>query len=85
MANNINSKSNPKLPLVYQIQVEGRLGDQWSDWFECESITPDENGSTLLTCTVTDQAALHGLLKRIRNLGIPLLSVNRVLPDQPDP
>ncbi len=63
---------------VYEIRIKGHLDSQWSDWFEGLAITLEENGDTLLTGPVIDQAALHGLLKKIRDLGIPLISVNRV-------
>jgi hypothetical protein len=65
-------------PRVYQIRVKGHLGLQWADWFEGLTITLQEDGDTLLTGTVVDQAALHGWLKRVRDLGMPLLSVNSV-------
>lgn len=77
MSKRTSPETDPTRPLVYQIRVEGRLSEQWADWFEDGSLTYDEHGNTLLTCTLIDQAALHGLLKRIRDLGIPLLSVNR--------
>lgn len=70
-------------PKVYQIRIEGQLGPEWTDWFGGMSITP-ENGDTLLTGPVIDQAALFGLLKKVRDLGIPLVSFNRVNPCQPD-
>jgi hypothetical protein len=73
---NLKTDSNP--PLVYQIKIEGHLGQQWMDWFEGLTITLEEDGKTLLTGPVTDQAALFGLLKKVRDLGIPLVSVNRV-------
>ena len=65
--------------MIYQIRIKGHLDHQWRDWFEDANITLDENGDTLLTCSVVDQAALHGLLKKVRDLGIPLLSVNQIL------
>jgi len=65
-------------PLVYQIRIRGRLGAVWTDWFAGLTITLAEDGDTLLTGPVVDQAALHGLLKKIRDLGMPLVSVNRV-------
>ena len=62
----------------YQIRIKGHLGDRWTDWFEGLTITLQENGDTLLTGPVADQAALHGLLKKVRDLGMPLISVVRV-------
>jgi hypothetical protein len=64
--------------MIYQIRIEGQLGEQWSDWFEGLVITLEENGDTFLTGEVDDQAALFGLLRKIRDLGIPLVSVNRL-------
>jgi hypothetical protein len=77
-----NPKQNPEGPMIYQIRIKGHLDEQWSDWFENATITLEENGDTLLTCPVVDQAALHGLLKKIRDLGMPLLSVNRIVSEQ---
>ena len=65
-------------PAIYQIRIKGHLGAQWTDWFEGLTITLQENGDTLLTGPVVDQSALHGLLKKVRDLGMPLLSVNYV-------
>jgi len=65
-------------PTVYQIRIKGRLDQGWTDWFEGLAITEDGNGGTLMSGPVVDQAALHGLLKKIRDLGIPLLSVTCV-------
>ena len=70
--------------MVYQIRIKGHLGCQWADWFGGLTITLEDNGDTLLTGPVIDQAALHGLLKKVRDLGMPLLSVIRVKPDQAD-
>jgi len=70
--------------MIYQIRIKGHLGRQWTDWFEGLTITLEENGETLLTGPVVDQAALHGLLRKVRDLGMPLLSVNRVEPGQAD-
>jgi hypothetical protein len=67
-------------PMVYQIRIEGHLGPQWRDWFGGLSITLEDNGETLLTGLVVDQAALHGLLRRVRDLGMPLISAIRVTP-----
>lgn len=65
-------------PVVYQLRLKGHLGREWADWFEGLTITLEENGDTLITGPVADQAALHGLLKKVRDLGMPLLSVNRM-------
>src|SRR6266481_9173245 len=82
MSNEINSEIDPGQPTVYQIRVKGHLGRQWADWFGGLAITLEDNGETLLTGSVVDQAALHGLLRKVRDLGVPLLSVNRVKPDE---
>ena len=82
MSNEINSGSEKAQPLVYQIRIKGHLGRQWTDWFEGLTITLEDNGDTLLTGPVVDQAALHGLLKKVRDVGMPLLSVIRVKPGQ---
>lgn len=62
----------------YQIRIEGELGPGWTDWFGGYAIACEGDGVTLLTCALADQAALHGILRRLRDLGLPLLSVNRV-------
>ena len=82
MSNKWYSKTDSSQPLIYQIRVEGHLGQQWMDWFEGLTITLEDNGDTLLTGPVVDQAALYGLLKKVRDLGMPLLSVNRVQYDE---
>ena len=66
--------------MVYQIRIKGHLGHQWTDWFEGLTITLGDTGDTLLTGPVIDQAALYGLLKKVRDLGLPLVSVNPVEP-----
>ena len=66
----------------YQITVKGHLDNRWANWFEGLTITALDNGETLLTGPVVDQAALHGLLRKVRDLGMPLLSVTRVRPGQ---
>lgn len=68
--------------MIYQIRLKGHLGQQWIAWFEGLTITLEEDGDTLLTGSVVDQAALHGLLKKVRDLGTPLVSVNPVTPGQ---
>jgi hypothetical protein len=67
-------------PMVYQIRIEGHLGSRWTEWFGGMTITLEDNGNTLLTGPVVDQAALHGLLKKVRDLGMPLISAVRVKP-----
>ena len=64
----------------YEIRLKGHLDDRWADWFEGLTITLEEDGDTLLTGPVVDQAALHGLLKKVRDLGLPLVSVSPVEP-----
>jgi len=71
-------KTDPCQPTVYQIRIKGHLSDQWVGWFESLTITLVENGDTLLTGPIADQAALFGLLRRVRDLGMQLISVNRV-------
>lgn len=66
---------------VYQIRVKGHLDNSWSEWFEDFSLTHEEDGTTVLTGPVADQPALHGLLVRVRDLGLPLVSVNCVKPN----
>ncbi len=68
--------------MVYQIRIKGHLGRQWTDWFEGLTITLEDDGETLLTGQVVDQAALHGLLKKVRDVGMPLLSVSPMKPGQ---
>lgn len=84
MANSTDPTTDPDAPVVYHIRLKGHLGPQWADWFGGVTITREANGETLLTCRVVDQAALYGLLKKVRDLGIPLLSVMRVPPGQSD-
>ena len=71
-------------PGLYEIRLKGHLDDRWSDWFEGLILTREDNGETLLTGPVVDQAALHGLLRKVRDLGVPLLSLTRVRPGQDD-
>ena len=69
---------------VHQIRIKGHLGSQWADWFDGLTITLEEDGNTLLAGPLVDQAALHGILKKVRDLGMPLLSVNSVGPGPQD-
>jgi hypothetical protein len=62
----------------YEIHIEGHLDDQWADWFDGMSITLKEDGTTLLSGPVADQSALYGLLRKVRDLGLILVAVNRV-------
>ncbi len=78
MSNKHNSEMDLNQPTIYEIRIKGHLDRQWTDWFGGLSIAREDNGETLLTGLVIDQAALHGLLKKVRDVGIPLLSVTRV-------
>jgi hypothetical protein len=67
-------------PELYEIRLKGHLDDRWTEWFEGLTITLEDNGDTLLTGPVVDQAALYGLLKKVRDLGLPLVSVSPLEP-----
>ena len=84
MSNQRNPNADPNQPIIYQIRLKGHLGRQWAAWFGGLTLTLEENGDTLPTGPVTDQAALHGLLRKVRDLGLPLLAVTRVQPGQAD-
>jgi hypothetical protein len=75
MINTPQPQPDSPQPTVYKIRIKGQLDSQWTDWFEGLTITLDDNGDTLLTGPVIDQAALHRLLKKVRDLGMPLISV----------
>jgi hypothetical protein len=83
MSHKLNPETDTSQGLVYQIRIKGHLGREWTDWFGGLTITLEDNGETLLTGPLVDQAALHGLLRKVRDLGMPLLSVTRVDPSQP--
>jgi hypothetical protein len=78
MSNELEPKPAPSQLVVYQIRIKGHLGSQWTDWFEGLTITLDEDGETLLTGPIIDQSALYGLLKKVRDLGMPLVSVSQI-------
>jgi hypothetical protein len=82
MANTHNLETDPDRPTVYHIRIKGHLGPHWSDWFEGLTITLEDTGETLFTGPVVDQAALHGLLRKVRDVGLPLVSVSPVQPGQ---
>ena len=84
MSNTLKPKTDSTQPSVYEIKIEGHLGYQWTDWFSGLTITLHNNGNTLLAGPVADQAALYGLLKKVRDLGMPLVSVKRVKPRKTD-
>ena len=84
MSNKRNPKTDSNQPMIYQIRIKGHLRPQWTGWFGGLAITLEDNGDTLLTGPVVDQAALHGLLRKVRDLGMSLLSVNCVEPGQAD-
>ena len=68
----------------YEIRLQGHLHSRWADWFDGLSLTNERDGTTVISCPVLDQAALHGLLQKVRDIGLPLVSVTSVDPDQPD-
>ena len=68
----------------YEIRLQGHLDPRWSDWFDGLTLSHETGGTTVLRGPITDQAALHGLLQKVRDLGLPLMSVLRVTPDQTD-
>ena len=78
MTNTNTTVENQKQPDSYEIHLKGHLDARWTGWFDGFTITLTENGETILTGSVADQAALHGLLKKVRDLGLPLLSINPI-------
>jgi hypothetical protein len=84
----ISRKNNqmpvPDQPSVFQIRIKSHLGHQWTDWFDGMAIILEDDGNTLLSGPVVDQATLHGLIKKVRDLGMPLVSIDSVLPDRVD-
>ena len=78
MANTTTAVEHQSYPETYEIRLKGHLDARWTGWFDGFTITLTENGETVLTGSVADQAALHGLLKKVRDLGLPLLSINPI-------
>jgi hypothetical protein len=78
MSTGHGATEGPDGPGLYEIRIKGHLDDRWADWFEGLSITRADNGETLLRGPVVDQAALYGVLKRVRDLNLPLLSLMEV-------
>jgi hypothetical protein len=85
MVQTMSNQPAPQLdsdkPTIYRIRIRGQLDSTWADWFDGLIITPDDGGTTLLTGPALDQAALYGVLKKVRDLGMPLLSVNCAEPN----
>jgi hypothetical protein len=79
------STDRPPAPGQYEIRVEGHLPPRWAAWFDGMSLANDDDGTTVLSGPVVDQAALHGLLRRVRDAGLPLISVTPVDADEPTP
>ncbi len=77
-----SSMEEENTPIFYEIRIRGHLDERWSDWFGGMTLTQEEDGTTLLTGPVVDQAALYGLLRRVRDTGVSLLSVNPVDSDK---
>jgi hypothetical protein len=73
----------PGRPIVYRIRVSGHLDDRWADSHDALTVTREASGESVLTVPVVDQAALYGLLRKLRDLGVPLVSINRAGPDRP--
>jgi hypothetical protein len=74
--------AGPAEPARYELRVQGVLDDRWSAWFEGLRVTSDDQGQTTIVGPVADQAALHGLLAKVRDLGLPLLAVRRLDPER---
>src|SRR5579884_1604875 len=82
MLHESNSNHEKAEPLIYQIRIKGHLDRKWADWFSGLSITAQASGETLLTGPVLDQAMLYGLLRKVRDVGLPLVAVIQVEPEQ---
>jgi hypothetical protein len=84
MSANLNTKRDLDGSAIYHLRIKGHLSAQWADWFGGATISLQENGDTVLTSPPVDQAALYRLLRRVRDLGMPLISLNRATPDGAD-
>jgi hypothetical protein len=82
MSQTYTAPADPDEPGLYAIRIKGHLEDRWAARFEGLTLTREDNGHTLLTGPVVDQAALHGLLRKVRDLAMPLISVTRISPVQ---
>ena len=82
MSETHTAAADPDEPGLYEIRLKGHLDDRWAARFEGMALTRDDNGDTLLTGRVVDQAALHGLLRKVRDVAMPLIAVTRVSPGQ---
>lgn len=82
MSNELNSALDFAEPLAYQIRLKSQLDSDWAEWFGGLRITLEADDTTLLITPAIDQAALHGLLKKVRDLGLPLISINPIDPDR---
>jgi len=71
-----------RTPVIYRIRVEGFIGDSWSSWFEGMTIRHEEGGETVLSGPLADEAAFYGVLTKIRDLGLPLVEVRRIEPEE---
>jgi hypothetical protein len=80
-----SSGHHPDRPGRYKIRIKGHLASRWVTWFDGMTLTADDDGTTCLEGPVVDQAALHGLLHRVRDVGLPLLSVTQLDTDRPTP
>ncbi len=85
MPNDGAPRPEPDRPAVYEIRIAGHLGPELAGWFEGLGVTAEADGTTLLAGRVADQAALHGVFKKIRDVGLPLLSVRYIMPGEPHP